>query len=104
MSECPVCDKKQKSAWLSYIAVSVNVIGYLPLLYQSFKKRDIDGLPWFYLIASFSANIAWMIYGLINKEYGVAAVGIFFMFASASLMIGKCIWGNGSGRYPELAP
>ena len=56
---------------LATVSLTVNVISFMSIILHMNKTKNASSFTWTYLIGNFVAQILLIIYGIINKAWGI---------------------------------
>jgi len=56
---------------LATISLTVNVVSFISIILAMNKTKNASSFTWTYLIGNFIAQILLIIYGIINKAWGI---------------------------------
>ena len=68
---------------LATVSLTVNVISFMSIILHMNKTKNASSFTWTYLIGNFVAQILLIIYGIINKAWGIY-LPTMFIFAGLS--------------------
>lgn len=82
-------EDKKCNQWVGDIALSLNIIAFLPQLYHVYKKKNTKSLSWIWLITSIIANAMWIYAGYEQDVSHLIQIGAFFTSAYVILAFMK---------------
>jgi len=68
-----------KYAWIGFAATTISALSLLPNVYTATIKQNTHSINYLYTTLGFLAQVFWIVYALINKDYPVILLASYLM-------------------------